>query len=171
VTGCKGLHVAYTGNVSTLHGDIMNRLTVFTFAFLIMSSAAGVNAETRSYVNPGVPGPDALPFSGAVQVGDALYVSGHLGLTEDRTVPDEPAEEAKLLLDDFQATMAGAGFTMDDLVTVTVYCSDVKHYAAFNDVYRGYFKKAFPARAFIGSGTLLFNARFEMQGIAVKTTE
>ncbi len=57
---------------------------------------------------------------------------------------------------------------MDDLVTVTVYCSDVKHYDAFNAVYRTYFKKEFPARAFIGAGTLLFNARFEMQGIAVK---
>jgi enamine deaminase RidA (YjgF/YER057c/UK114 family) len=51
---------------------------------------------------------------------------------------------------------------------VTVYCSDVKHYADWNEVYRGYFKKEFPARAFIGSGRLLFDARFEMQGIAVK---
>jgi 2-iminobutanoate/2-iminopropanoate deaminase len=35
-------------------------------------------------------------------------------------------------------------------------------------VYRGYFKKGFPARAFIGSGPLLFGARFEIVGIAAK---
>jgi enamine deaminase RidA (YjgF/YER057c/UK114 family) len=49
-----------------------------------------------------------------------------------------------------------------------VFCSDVTHYDAFNAVYRTMFKKEFPARAFVGSGTLLFNARFEMQGIAVQ---
>jgi 2-iminobutanoate/2-iminopropanoate deaminase len=57
---------------------------------------------------------------------------------------------------------------MDDLVSVQVFCSDVKHYDAFNAVYRTYFKREFPARAFIGVGTLLFNARFEVQGIAVR---
>jgi 2-iminobutanoate/2-iminopropanoate deaminase len=51
---------------------------------------------------------------------------------------------------------------------VQVFCSDVKHYAEFNKVYRGYFNREFPARAFIGVGTLLFGARFEVQGIAVK---
>jgi enamine deaminase RidA (YjgF/YER057c/UK114 family) len=44
----------------------------------------------------------------------------------------------------------------------------VKHYDTFNKVYRTYFKTELPPRAFIGAGTLLFDARFEMQGIAVK---
>lgn len=57
---------------------------------------------------------------------------------------------------------------MDDLVYLQVFCSNVAHYDAFNSVYRTYFKKEFPARAFIGSGPLLFGARFEVQGIAVK---
>jgi enamine deaminase RidA (YjgF/YER057c/UK114 family) len=57
---------------------------------------------------------------------------------------------------------------MDDLVSVQVFCSDVSHYAAFNSVYRTYFKGDFPARAFLGSGKLLFDARFEVMGIAVK---
>jgi enamine deaminase RidA (YjgF/YER057c/UK114 family) len=58
--------------------------------------------------------------------------------------------------------------TMDDLVSVQVFCSDVAHYAAFNAVYRTYFTREFPARAFLGAGTLLFEARFEVQGIAVR---
>jgi len=57
---------------------------------------------------------------------------------------------------------------MDDIVYVQIFCSDVAHYQAFNAVYRTYFTKEYPARAFIGSGTLLFDARFEVQGIAVK---
>ena len=58
--------------------------------------------------------------------------------------------------------------TMDDLVWVQVFCSDVAHYETFNRVYRTYFTKEYPARAFIGSGKLLFDARFELQGVAVK---
>jgi enamine deaminase RidA (YjgF/YER057c/UK114 family) len=58
--------------------------------------------------------------------------------------------------------------SMDDLVSVQVFCSDVAHYDTFNRVYRTYFTKEFPARAFLGAGTLLFDARFEVQGIAVR---
>ena len=110
----------------------------------------------------------APPFSGAVEVGKTLYLSGDIGVDATNRVPDTAEAEATLLLQNVQRTLKQAGYTMDDLVTVTVYCSDVKHYDAFNAVYRTYFKKEFPARAFIGAGTLLFNARFEMQGIAVR---
>ena len=48
------------------------------------------------------------------------------------------------------------------------FTSDVALYDTWNGVYRGYFTKEFPARAFIGSGKLLFGAHFEIQGIAVK---
>jgi reactive intermediate/imine deaminase len=125
--------------------------------------------ETRRYIAPRTPADATLPpFSGAVQVGKALYLSGDIGLDANNTVPDSAEGEAKLLLDRIQKTLKDAGYTMDDLVFVQVFCSDVKHYDAFNKVYRTYFKKEFPARAFIGSGPLLFNARFEMQGIAVQ---
>ena len=75
--------------------------------------------------------------------------------------------EAKNVLDNIQSQLQDAGMTMDDLVSVQVYCSDVAHYDIFNEVYRTYFSAEFPTRAFVGSGTLLFGARFEVLGIAV----
>ena len=72
------------------------------------------------------------------------------------------------MLDKVQARLREAGMSMDDLVSVQVFCSDVKHYDAFNTVYRKYFTKEYPARAFVGAGTLLYNARFEVMGVAVK---
>lgn len=110
-----------------------------------------------------------LPFSDAVLVGNTLYMSGWIGFTPGTTkVPDDPKEEAKFLLDRYQALLKEAGMTMDNLVSVTVYCPDLSLFATFNEVYRSYFKREFPARAFVGSGPLLFGGRFEMQGIAVK---
>jgi enamine deaminase RidA (YjgF/YER057c/UK114 family) len=98
-------------------------------------------------------------------VGDVLYLSGMLGLAQGG-VPETAEEEARNVLDSMKRLLEGEGLTMDDLVSVQIFCSDVAHYAAFNDVYRTYFTSEFPARAFIGSGALLFNARFEVQGIA-----
>jgi 2-iminobutanoate/2-iminopropanoate deaminase len=139
-------------------------------AVIVISLAATLATAggERSYVRPSLPDGDGPPFSGAVRVGDTLYLSGDIGLDEDQKVPATAKAEATLLLDGIKATLESAGYTMDDLVTVTVYCSDVKHYADFNEIYRSYFTKEFPARAFVGAGTLLFDARFELQAIAVK---
>jgi enamine deaminase RidA (YjgF/YER057c/UK114 family) len=110
-----------------------------------------------------------LPFSDAVLVGDTLYLSGNGGLDlATMKTPDDPKDEARLLMENFAATLALADMTLDDLVSVTIYCPDLSLYADFNDVYREYFKGEFPARAFIGSGPLLFGMRFEMQGIAAR---
>ncbi len=125
--------------------------------------------ESRSYVNPSSADGQGAPFSGAVWVGSTLYLSGTIGRNADGQVPDTAEEEARLVLDNVKRTLEMAGLAMDDLVTVTVYCSNVVHYDAFNSVYRTYFEGTFPARAFIGAGTLLFGARFEVQGIAART--
>lgn len=108
------------------------------------------------------------PFSGAVRVGETLYISGQIGLGSDLKPPADVEGEAKLVMESLKKQLAEAGMVPDDLVSVQVFCSDVRHYDAFNTVYRTYFTKEFPARAFLGSGTLLFGARFEVTGIAVK---
>ena len=113
------------------------------------------------------PAGDVRPFSDAVLVGNTLYLAGRTGGDKDGKIPTDPADEARAVMDQIKAVLAQEKMAMDDLVTVQVFCTDVKHYAAFNDVYRTYFTK-FPARAFIGSGPLLGGARFEVQGTAVK---
>jgi reactive intermediate/imine deaminase len=109
------------------------------------------------------------PFSDGVMVGNTLYLAGRLGLDpQTNQIPSDVEQEARLMIDGIKAVLAEAGMTMDDLVSVQVFCSDVALFDKFNGVYRGYFKKDFPARAFLGSGTLLRGAHFEMQAIAVK---
>lgn len=100
--------------------------------------------------------------------GDTLYLSGQLGLLPDNTVPANPAEEARRVLERIRELIAQAGMSMDDLVQVQIFCTDLSLYPAFNNVYRTYFEKEFPARAFLGTDKLLFGARFEVLGIAVK---
>ena len=136
---------------------------------------ATVSAQNQSKQNQGkkfinIPSERKKPpFSDAVLVGETLYLSGHIGLDKDNKVPADAEAEARLVLQKFDATLKAAGMGLDDLVYVQIFCSDVSNFDAWNKVYREMFKEGqYPARAFIGSGKLLFDARFEIQGIAVK---
>ncbi len=112
-----------------------------------------------------------LPFSDAVWHGDTLYLCGHIGLNKSGKPPATAEEEARLVMDGVKRTLESAGLTMDNLLSVQIFCSDVSLFEQFNAVYRTYFKEEFPARAFLGSGRLLFDARFEVQGIAGRPQE
>jgi 2-iminobutanoate/2-iminopropanoate deaminase len=121
----------------------------------------------KRYINPPVRAGQA-PFSDAVQVDNTLYLSGRLGI-DPRTgqVPSDPKLEVRILMEGMRQTLAEAGMTMDDLVSVQVYCTDLALYEQFNAVYRTYFTRAAPARAVMGVSKLLRGARFEIQGTAV----
>ena len=142
---------------------------VITLLLLVSVFGVSVIADDKTtFFKSGVAGQD-LPFSDAALVGNTLYISGKGGfLPGTRTVPEDPKEEARLLMEDFKATLERVDMTMNDLVYVTVYCTDLSLYSDFNEVYRSYFSKDFPPRAFVGSAPLKFGMRFEMQGIAVR---
>jgi len=124
--------------------------------------------EKRQFI-PAPGGMGDLPFSNAVLAGNTLYLGGHIGFDPaTRKVPADAEHEARLLLDSLRDTVTRAGFTMQDIVSLTIYCPELAAYDVFNKVYRTYFRPPFPARAFIGSGALLLGARFEIQGVAVK---
>jgi 2-iminobutanoate/2-iminopropanoate deaminase len=116
---------------------------------------------------PAVPG---APYSPGVMADGTFYVSGHLGMdAASQKIPADADVEARLVLDAVKLTLTNAGLSMDDLVSVTIYCTDLSLYDKFNTVYRGYFHDRFPARAFIGVNQLVRGAHFEVAGIAVKT--
>jgi enamine deaminase RidA (YjgF/YER057c/UK114 family) len=143
--------------------------TIITTLISILAFSTALAGTGKTLFKSEVAGSD-LPFSDAALVGNTLYIAGKGGvLPGTRMVPEDPKEEARLLMEDFKSTLEREDMTMDYLVYITIYCPDLSLYEDFNSVYREYFKEAFPPRAFVGSGPLLFGLRFEMQGIAVKT--
>jgi enamine deaminase RidA (YjgF/YER057c/UK114 family) len=146
-------------------GAFLAGVVAASVAFAFVAKAA----PPRKYINLPTRAVPGLPFSDAVLVGDTLYLAGRIGLDSATRKPPATAEaEAKLVLDQFKDVLAEAGMTMDDLVSVQVFCSDVSLFDTWNKIYPGYFKGDKPARAFLGSGPLLFGARFEVQGVAVR---
>lgn len=133
------------------------------------AQSGGASSDRKYIVLPRASAIATAPFSEAVLAGNTLYVAGQIGvdLTAQKMALT-PEQEARNALDAMKKIIESAGMTMDDLVSVQVFCSDVANFDAFNGVYRTYFHGHYPARAFVGSGKLLFNARYEVMGIAVK---
>lgn len=149
----------------------MRHFSVVLTIVMFVTSTLCLAQNDRKYIvlKRGSDAAAKAPFSEAVLVGDTLYVAGHIGIDPATGKPGAaPEDEARLVMDAVKRTVEAAGLTMEDLVSVQVYCSDVSFYSAFNGVYRTYFHGNFPARAFLGSGKLLFDARYEVMGIAVK---
>ena len=140
--------------------------------FLLTSSIAASAGDRKFIVNPRPADTKALPFSDAVLVGNTLYIAGHIGLDPKTGLAPADAElEAHMVMDGIKKTVEAAGLSMDDVVSVQIFCTDLKLYDTFNSVYRTYFHGDFPARAFIGTDKLLRNGHYEVLGIAVKRSQ
>jgi 2-iminobutanoate/2-iminopropanoate deaminase len=144
-----------------------NTLAILLVAFAVSAQAAD---SQRTYLAaPGADPKTAPPYSSGVAVGDTFYVAGHLGVDPATgKAAADPETEVRLMMDSVKDTLAKGGLTLDDLVSVTVYCTDIELYDKFNAVYRSYFHEHFPARAFIGVAKLVRGARFEIAGVAAR---
>jgi 2-iminobutanoate/2-iminopropanoate deaminase len=148
---------------------LLSHFLLFIMSAMPIVSFSQAQQISRSNINLPRDQASTRPFNEAVLVGNTLYISGRLGMDpKTGKIPADLKDEIRLILDGYKVLLDQAKMTMDNLVYVTIYCPDLTLYDVFNEVYRTYFNKDLPARAFIGSGPLLRGAHFEMQGIAVK---
>src|SRR5215467_2191951 len=147
----------------------MNRRVGIALAGLLAAgivTVAGLSSQpapqaSRKYID--LPGKSVqAPFSDAVLAGNTLYMAGRIGLDpKTGQAPEKIEDEIKILMDGEKDVLAQAGMTMDDIVYVQVFCSDLSLFEKFNPIYKSYFTKDMPARAFIGAGSLLRGGHFE----------
>jgi 2-iminobutanoate/2-iminopropanoate deaminase len=143
----------------------------FALALALALGAHAIAADTdRRFINGERSAAQTPPpISDAVLVGNTLYISGDLSIDpKTGQVPADPQAEAKLVMDRVKRTVESAGLTMDDVVSMQVFCTDLALFEPFNSVYRSYFPHGFPARAFLGASALLRGAHFEVLGVAVR---
>ncbi len=141
-------------------------------AMLLFFCVAAGAADRKYIVTPRPADFKGLPFSDGVLVGNTLYIAGHIGLDAKTGTPPASAEdEARLAMDAIKQTVDAAGLSMDDVVSVQIFCTDLKLYDTFNSVYKTYFHGDYPARAFVGTDKLLRGGRYEVMGIAVKRAQ
>jgi 2-iminobutanoate/2-iminopropanoate deaminase len=148
------------------------KLQKILLGVMLVFCVAAQAADRKFIVKPRPAGLESVPFSDAVLVGNTLYMAGTIGLDpKTGQPPASPEEEARLVMDATKQTVEAAGLTMDDVVSIQVFCTDLKLYATFNNIYKTYFHGDFPARAFVGVDKLVRDGHFEVMGIAVKRSQ
>ena len=114
----------------------------------------------------GSPGRVGQNLSPTIRVGNRLWVSGNLGVT-DANHGDVKAQTIETMARLGRALTA-AGFDWSDVVQAHVYVSDMQHYAGMNEAYRMTFTKDFPVRATVEAPLLNADGLVEIALFAVK---
>lgn len=116
---------------------------------------------------------DAAPkaigtYSQAVRCGGTVYLSGQIGL-DPQTMEMAAGIDAQIIrvLENLQAVTAAAGGGLNDCVRLTVYLTDLKHFARVNELMAKYFNAPYPARAAIGVASLPREALVEIDAVMV----
>ena len=114
---------------------------------------------------------DAAPkaigtYSQAVRCGNSVYLSGQIGLdptTMEMAAGIEP--QIRRVLENLKAVAAASGGSLDDIVRLTVYLTDLKNFARLNEMMATFFTAPYPARAAVGVTNLPRDALVEIDAI------
>jgi 2-iminobutanoate/2-iminopropanoate deaminase len=143
------------------------RLAATLIAVLPFAAGAAQPAKTE-FLNSGTVLTGDLPFSEAVRHGDTIYLSGQIGIVPGtlKLVPGGMRAEAQQALENIRAILAANGRSSADIIKCTVMLADMADWPAFNEVWRAFLKRPFPARSALGANGLALGARVEVECIA-----
>lgn len=108
------------------------------------------------------------PYSHAVEAGDLLYLSGQTPIDPEtgKLVEGDIAVQTEQSFKNLFNVLKSAWLGPDDVVKVNVFLTDMKSFAAMNEVYSKQFKEPYPARTTIGVAELPLGAQVEIEMIA-----
>lgn len=106
-------------------------------------------------------------YSQAVRAGDLVFLSGQIPLdpVTMQVVGGDFESRARQVFDNLSAVASEAGGTLDDIVKLTIYLTDLDDFATVNSVMAEYFAEPFPARAAVGVAALPKGADVEADAI------
>lgn len=104
-------------------------------------------------------------YSQAVRVGDTVYLSGQIPLDPAtmQLVSGDIEAEIRRAFENLKAVAEAAGGTLAQAAKVTVFLTDLAHFAKVNEVMAQYFSQPYPARAALGVSQLPKGARVEIE--------
>jgi 2-iminobutanoate/2-iminopropanoate deaminase len=122
-----------------------------------------------STLNPDSLGPAIAPYSQATVANGLCFIAGQVGLDADNEViaPGDVKAQTTAAIERIETVLAEVGASLSDVVTATVFLTDVGDFAAFNEAWAEKFGEHRPARATVRADLLLEGLVVEIQAIAV----
>jgi len=114
--------------------------------------------------------PKALgTYSQAIDTGNTIYLSGQVPIDPNTMqLVEGDEEQIRQVFKNIQAVCNAAGVSLDDIVKLNVYLSDLSVFAKVNEVMNELFSEPYPARAAIQVAKLPLDSLIEVEGIIVK---
>ncbi len=111
-------------------------------------------------------------YSQAIRAGSTVYLSGQIGL-DPATMQVVEGIDAQIhrVFRNLQAVATVAGASLDDAVKLTVFLTDLAHFARLNEIMAQYLKPPYPARSAVGVSQLPRGALVEIEAILVRREE
>jgi 2-iminobutanoate/2-iminopropanoate deaminase len=128
---------------------------------MLLGCALALVAGCASPVSHSAPEGALGPYSAAVAADGFVFVSGKIGERGGSF-----AREAETALDGVERELQRQGLTFADVVSATVYLTDMERYAELNEIYAARLSAPYPARACVAVAALPAGARVEVQVVA-----
>jgi 2-iminobutanoate/2-iminopropanoate deaminase len=131
---------------------------------LVLCTAASAFAQ-----NQAIGFQKGMPYSEGYTAGNTLYVAGHQGPdSQGKFNGTDITLQTKNAIAAIEKVVKEAGFQMTDIVSVTVYITDLQDVPKMNEVYKSLIADPKPARATVQVAGLIGGAKIEISAIAVK---
>lgn len=117
------------------------------------------------------PDPDADSISSDVAEYNGILVSTQIPVQADGSLElGDITTQCECTLQALKVALERAGSSMDRVLHLTIYLTDMADRAAFNEVYQRFFSKPWPVRAAVGVASLAFEGmRVEVTAMAAKS--
>jgi reactive intermediate/imine deaminase len=108
-------------------------------------------------------------YSQGMRAGRTVYLSGQIPLdpSTGKLVEGDFTAQLTQVFENLRAVVSEAGGSLDHIVKLTVYLTDLGHYRQLNEVMEKFFSPPFPARAAIGVASRPLDVPVEVDGIAI----
>ena len=114
--------------------------------------------------------PQAIgPYSQAVKAGKLMFISGQIPL-DPKTgdlVSQSIEDQAKQVLENVKSICEAAGCSLDDIVKISIFLTDLSNFAVVNDMMKEYFSEPYPARATVEVSGLPLGVNVEIEAIVL----
>jgi reactive intermediate/imine deaminase len=112
--------------------------------------------------------PEAIgTYSQAIKVGDTVYLSGQIPLVPETmtVIEGDFATQVRRVFDNLSAVAEAAGGTLQDIVKLNIFLTDLSYFGTVNEIMAEYFQQPYPARAAIGVASLPKEVPVEMDAV------
>jgi len=108
-------------------------------------------------------------YSQAVKAGDTVFLAGQIPLIPETMTLETGDMHAQIrrVFENLGAVAKASGGSLQDVVKLNVYLTDLAHFPLVNEVMAQYFREPYPARAAVGVAALPKGAAVEMDAILV----